>query len=110
MLPKGTPHKGETIVQAAVREVEEETGLAVDAVEPLGSIEYWFVRGPVRYQKTVHHFLMAPTGGDISQHDAEFDVVQWVPATEAQRMLSYPNETAILNRAIERALARHGSL
>src|SRR5690606_29795202 len=41
-LPKGTPEPGEEFEQTAVREVSEETGLAVKALEPLGSIDYWF--------------------------------------------------------------------
>jgi 8-oxo-dGTP pyrophosphatase MutT (NUDIX family) len=63
VLPKGTPDDGEALEQTALREVQEETGLRVRLGEPLGTIEYWFTSGGVRYHKQVHHWLMEPTGG-----------------------------------------------
>ena len=98
-LPKGTPDTGETVEQTAMREVEEETGLAVRIVEPVGSIRYSFVQGGTRIDKTVHHFLMVPTGGNLSDHDREFDEVRWVPVTEAVHLLSYETEREIVERA-----------
>jgi 8-oxo-dGTP pyrophosphatase MutT (NUDIX family) len=100
-LPKGTPHAGETTEQTALREVTEESGLTVDIVDVVGDIEYWFVLNGTRYHKTVHYFLMRPTGGDMAQHDHEFDEVRWVELAEAERMLSYPTERDILARASE---------
>ena len=101
-LPKGTPDDGEAIEETALREVREETGLEVALGEPVGSIEYWFTANGVRYHKQVHHWLMSPAGGDISQHDHEFDAVDWFPLAEARRRLSYPNERRILDMAVAR--------
>ena len=39
-LPKGTPDAGESLEEAAVREVSEETGLQVEIVKKLGVVEY----------------------------------------------------------------------
>jgi 8-oxo-dGTP pyrophosphatase MutT (NUDIX family) len=102
-LPKGTPEPGETIEQAALREVREETGVVAETEGVVGDIKYWFSRPQegVRYFKTVHHFLMRPTGGDPSLHDHEFDEVRWVPVGEALKIMSYPNEARILRRAVE---------
>ncbi len=100
-LPKGTPEKGETIETTAMREVCEETGLAVRVLQPLDEIQYWFVWGGIRHFKTVHFFLMEATGGDPSQHDAEYDVVEWFPIGEALRKLSYPNEARVVEKAQE---------
>ena len=63
-LPKGTPDAGETILETALREVREETGIEVEAEEPLGAITYFFVRERTRFHKTVHFFLMRPVGGE----------------------------------------------
>ena len=98
-LPKGTPDQGETVEQTALREVEEETGLTVRIVEPVGSIHYSFVERGTRIDKTVHHFLMVPTGGSLAGHDREFDEVRWVPLTEAAHLLSYETEREIVERA-----------
>src|SRR6476646_10600368 len=42
-LPKGHIEAGETAEQAAIREVEEETGIIGSVVAPLGTIDFWFV-------------------------------------------------------------------
>ncbi|MCC6383325.1 MAG: NUDIX hydrolase [Dehalococcoidia bacterium] len=98
-LPKGTPDPGESIEATAVREVQEETGLCVEAGESLGSIEYWFTSRGVRYHKLVHHWLMQPTGGDLADHDHEFDLVDWFPLDVAYRTATYDNERRILAEA-----------
>jgi 8-oxo-dGTP pyrophosphatase MutT (NUDIX family) len=109
-LPKGTPEPGETIEQAALREVREETGVTVATEQPIGDIKYWFSRSDlgVRYFKTVHHFLMRPTGGDPELHDHEFDEVRWVPVGDAEKLMSYPNEIHILRQALELIREREG--
>lgn len=98
-LPKGTPVAGETREDTALREVAEETGLEVRIVEPLDSIEYWFVRDGTRYHKTVHYFLMEATGGDLSLHDHEFEEVRWVGFEEAPGLLTFATERALVGRA-----------
>ena len=102
-LAKGTPDPGETMEQTALREVREETGLEVQIEEPLRSIDYWFAdrESDVRYHKTVHFYLMTPTGGNTDQHDPEFDVVQWFTSEEALESIAYPNEVAVLRNALE---------
>lgn len=100
-LPKGTPHPGETVEQTALREVTEETGLDVSIVSTVGAIDYWFVQDGTRIHKTVHYFLMRPTGGDLSRHDHEFDEVRWVETAAAESMLSFPTERDIVSRAAE---------
>lgn len=102
-LPKGTPDAGESIEQTALREVREETGLEVSLEAPLGSIEYRFTRPghPVRLHKRVYFYLMRATGGSTEAHDPEFDDVQWFPVSEALRVLSFPNEVSVVQRALD---------
>lgn len=99
VLPKGTPDDGESIAETALREVREETGLAVAQGEPLGAIEYWFTSGGYRYHKFVHHWLMQPIGGDLAEHDHEFDDVRWFRLPEALRALTYENERKVVREA-----------
>ncbi|MBI4311397.1 MAG: NUDIX domain-containing protein [Chloroflexi bacterium] len=100
-LPKGGPDTEETLEETALREVREETGLEAKIVASLGSIQYWYFRAQdsVRCHKTVHFFLMTPTGGATSLHDPEFDVVEWFPLEEAVRNMNYETEIALVQKA-----------
>ena len=104
-LPKGTPDSGETLEQTAIREVTEETGVEVETKGLIDSIQYWFVRSSdgVRCHKTVYFYLMAPTGGDVSRHDHEFDEVRWFPAVEALKSMTYGSEAEIAEKGISMA-------
>lgn len=57
-FPKGGVDEGETIEQAAVREVFEETGYRTNIVAPLGSWTYDFEERGESYRKQVDYFLM----------------------------------------------------
>jgi 8-oxo-dGTP pyrophosphatase MutT (NUDIX family) len=98
-LPKGTPNPDETTEETALREVTEETGLDVRIVRRFDSIEYWFVQGRTRIHKTVHYFLMVPTGGDLGRHDHEFAEVRWIGFDEAPALLTFETERALVARA-----------
>jgi 8-oxo-dGTP pyrophosphatase MutT (NUDIX family) len=98
-LPKGQPNSGESLEETALREVAEETGLDVGIVRPLGKVEYFFVQSGTRFHKTVHFFLMQPTGGDLDAHDHEFEEVRWVSLPEAEAIMSYPTEREVVARA-----------
>jgi len=98
-LPKGTPDSGETVEETALRETREETGLEVEIEEQLRSIRYFFVRGSTRFHKTVHFFLMRPTGGSTDAHDAEFDEVRWVDLHEAIALLNHATERSVVEEA-----------
>jgi len=101
-LPKGTPEPGETLEQAALREVREETGVQVEVDGVVGDVRYWFSRPQegVRYFKTVRHYLLRPVGGDPSLHDHEFDDVRWFPVPQALKLLTYQNEARMLRQAL----------
>ncbi len=95
-LPKGHFKRLETPEQAAVREVQEETGLVVKVVEPLEVIDYWFVEHKVRYHKFVHYFLMRAIGGSFDDHDDEVVDVRWFPWDAALETMAYTNERGVL--------------
>lgn len=101
-LPKGTPNKGETIDQTALREVQEETGLEVVLEDYVGSIRYEFLpyNNGHTVTKTVFYYLMDAVGGDFSLHDSEFDTVRWVGSEEIPSILSFGNEVEIVQKGI----------
>jgi 8-oxo-dGTP pyrophosphatase MutT (NUDIX family) len=98
-LPKGGQQRGESLEQAALREVSEETGLQARLICPLGDIQYWFRWGGRRHNKTVYFYLMEAIGGDLSLHDHEYDLVEWFAIPDARQAMSYPSEVDILDRA-----------
>ncbi|MFC5065918.1 NUDIX hydrolase [Actinomycetospora atypica] len=100
-LPKGHIEEGETAEQAAVREVEEETGILAVVQAPLGSIDYWFVAEDRRVHKTVQHFLLSATGGELSDADVEVTEVAWVPLGELSSRLAYADERRLVRLAAE---------
>jgi 8-oxo-dGTP pyrophosphatase MutT (NUDIX family) len=100
-LPKGHIEPGETAEEAAVREVEEETGIIGRVVAPLGTIDFWFVAEDRRVHKTVHHFLLRALGGELSDSDVEVSEVAWVPLDELESRLAYADERRLIRRATE---------
>lgn len=106
-LPKGHVEPGETREQAAIREVEEETGISGRILAPLGAIDFWFVADGRRIHKTVHHFLMERTGGELSADDAEVVEVQWVPLPQVSAKLAYADERRLME-AVPDLLAANG--
>ena len=100
-LPKGHIEDGETVEETAVREVKEETGISARVLQPLGTIDYWFVAERRRVHKTVHHFLLESTGGELSDEDVEVTEVAWVPLAELETRLAYSDERKLVRKAKE---------
>lgn len=108
-LPKGHLEGEETLEEAAVREIEEETGIRGEIVEDLGSIDYWFSADGRRIHKVVHLFLLKATGGTLTvdnDPDAEAIDVEWIAFSDLDARLAFPNE----RRAALAATARLGEM
>jgi 8-oxo-dGTP pyrophosphatase MutT (NUDIX family) len=97
-LPKGHVEAGETNEDAAVREVAEETGITGRVVAPLGTIDFWFVADGRRVHKTVHHFLLLASGGELSDEDIEVEQVEWVPLGQLADRLAYDDERRLIEQ------------
>ena len=100
-LPKGAVSKGETSEQAALREVQEETGILADIVSPLDTIEYYFRAGDTLIRKRVDFYLMSYVGGALTPQLTEVDDVEWVELSEAIRRASFESEKKLLSSALE---------
>ena len=98
-LPKGHIEPGETAEQAAVREIHEETGILGEILGELGTIDFWFVAEGRRVHKTVQHYLLRATGGELSDADVEVSEVAWVPLPQIAARLAYPDERALVDTA-----------
>jgi 8-oxo-dGTP diphosphatase len=91
-LPKGKLDRGESFEQAALREVEEETGFVCDLREELEPVRYRDNRGR---PKLVRYWRMVIVGGEFAPND-EVDELRWVPPDRARRLLSYAHDRALV--------------
>jgi 8-oxo-dGTP pyrophosphatase MutT (NUDIX family) len=102
VLPKGLIGKGEDYERAALREVEEETGVKARLVAALGEPEkYIYSSRGVRVFKRVYYFLMEYESGSLDDRDHEMEDVRWVNIDEALEMLAYDGAKRMVKKAAE---------
>lgn len=109
-IPKGHVDPGETSEQAAVREVEEETGITATIRESIGKNTYYFrgLRGREKgrtVRKTVDVYLMDAVGDTtihpekLDPHDQLVKEARWFSLQDAVRAIPYANLRPIAKKA-----------
>jgi 8-oxo-dGTP diphosphatase len=91
-LPKGKLDPGEDFEEAALREVEEETGYRCRLGRELPSIEYRDRRGRL---KLVRYWAMEPEAG-VFVPNKEVDEVRWLAVEEALELMTYDRDRDVL--------------
>jgi 8-oxo-dGTP pyrophosphatase MutT (NUDIX family) len=99
-LPKGHVDPGETGLQAAEREVREETGIVAEPVHELGEARYWYRRDGRTIAKSVSFYLFRYVEGDTEDHDDEVEEARWIGLREAQTALTHTGEREMVGRAL----------
>ncbi|MGZ4308365.1 MAG: NUDIX hydrolase [Gaiellaceae bacterium] len=92
-LPKGKAEPGESDEECALREVEEETGLACELGPEVAVSEYEDAAGRL---KRVRYFEMTPPEGAEPAPRNEVDDVRWLTRQGALETLSYDRDRKIV--------------
>jgi 8-oxo-dGTP pyrophosphatase MutT (NUDIX family) len=99
-LPKGHIDPGENALQAATREVREETGVVGEPIAELGETRYWYRRDGQTIPKSVCFYLFSYVEGSTDDHDDEVEEARWIALADAQSELSHTAEREMVARAI----------
>ena len=91
-LPKGKLERRESPLAAALREVEEETGLRCEAGPELEAVQYRDRRGR---KKRVRYWAMRPIHGSFAP-SREVDEMRWLRLDEASSLLGSPLDLDVL--------------
>lgn len=102
-LPKGKLDKGEQPEEAAVREVEEETGVNQLRIEQLRSITYHIFgrNGSYRLKETYWYDMYTDFQGDlVPQHEEGIEKAIWKKKTKIPKLMknSYGNIKKLLSK------------
>ena len=101
-FPKGHIEVGENSERAALREVEEETGVKAEIIEKVGQTQYFYYEEGAKVLKTVTFFLMkyiedgvATTAFEVSDH-------KWLKVDEVEVQLTFKDTKELWQKAKEK--------
>ena len=88
-FPKGHIELGESSEDAALREVEEETGVKAEIIEKVGATQYFYYDQGERVLKQVTFFLMKYTGQGKATTAFEVSAHKWLAPDEVEAQLTF---------------------
>ncbi len=94
IFPKGKIERGESAEEAALRELQEESGFEGTIIALAGSAEYQSRRGPAHVDYFVANASERTGEGDGRQF-------QWLAYDAAKRTLTHEDSRRLLDRAVE---------
>jgi 8-oxo-dGTP pyrophosphatase MutT (NUDIX family) len=107
-LPKGLVDPGEKALDAALREVREETGITASMVSKLADIKYMYVRSwgdGERVFKIVSFYLLRYESGEIDHISQAMRIevarASWIRLADAPKLLAYKGEKQMAKQALE---------
>jgi 8-oxo-dGTP pyrophosphatase MutT (NUDIX family) len=103
LMPKGHVEPGETLEEAAVREVWEETGLKARVIAPLGETEYGFFEDGTWHQKRVVWFHIEALGGELRPETEIFTEIKLL-SLEELATLTFPADRQLAAEALTLSL------
>lgn len=101
VFPKGKAKRGETLIQTAIREIYEETGIKLNekGIE-VGLIKYRYIANDNQYEKTVYYYLFFVEDKTVKIEDS-FLGYGWFYFDEALKTITYKNDKKILKKTFK---------
>jgi len=104
VLPKGRVEAGESLEEAAIREVEEESGVKAVIIDYIGEAKYKYrnYRQKEIVTKTVHWYLMTTNSMEkVPQKSEGFIDVVFTHIDKASKMVKYDDEREIIKKGLD---------
>ncbi len=100
-FPKGHAERGESPLEAATRELEEETGLTIVRFLPGSPLEehYFFTWEGEKVEKWVEYYL-AEVSGALSLQKEEVSDARWLSLQEAEELVTFPESKRLCQEVI----------
>lgn len=104
-FPKGHLEPYENEEQAAIREVEEETGVVAEIIQKLGQTQYFYYDSGEKVLKTVTFFLMKYIKEGKATTEFEVSDKIWLPQDKVEQKLSFKDTKRLWQEAKEKLVA-----